>query len=336
MSRNGHLDLAAEAGLLYMTDEAPGYRRVKRGKGFSYVKYGGGVVGDTERARIEMLAIPPAWERVWISPEQMGHILATGYDSAGRKQYIYHPTWEQLRDEVKFDRTSDFGAQISDLRKRVDADLRRRGLPRQKVVALAVAVLDRTLIRIGNRRYADENESYGLTTLTEQHVEVNGHHVQLEFEGKGGADNEVVFKNRKLASLIAQCQELSGQTLFSYEADGNVSAIQSNDVNDYLSYSSGRRFTAKDVRTWGATTLVTAELATSKEDGDGDDRIRDAITAASEKLGNSLAVCRDSYVHPAIPEAYQDGRLDQAWGRSRQGKWRSRAEATAIRLIGNC
>jgi DNA topoisomerase-1 len=333
---NGYVDLADDGGLVYMTDEAPGYGRVRRGKGFSYVKPNGNTVSERERDRIGSLAIPPAWEKVWISPEPLAHILATGYDSADRKQYVYHPVWEELRDEVRFERTAHFGKQIARIRKGVDGDLRRHGLNREKVIALAVAVLDRTLIRVGNRRYAEANDSYGLTTLTDRHVEVNGHHVHIEFDGKGGAENQVAFEDRRLASLIARCQELNGQTLFSYEADGDISAIHSNDVNDYLTSVTGSRFTAKDMRTWGATTLVAGELATaSNEEDEADLRIREAIEAASIALGNSATVCRDSYVHPEIADAFIDGRLHQAWRSSRSGKWLSRPESTVNRLIGN-
>lgn len=331
---NGYVDQAAEAGLLYMTDEAPGHRRVRRGKGFTYVNQVGETVGDSERERIKSLAIPPAWEQVWISPEPLGHILATGYDAAGRKQYIYHPDWEQIRDEVKFRRMGEFGSQVSRIRKLVDADLRTRGLGREKVVALAVAVLDLTLIRVGNRRYAEENGSYGLTTLTEQHLGLNGHQVQFDFEAKGGAEHQVVFESRRLASLLARCQELRGQTLFSYEADGDIGAIRSDDVNDYLTAAAGFRCTAKDMRTWGATTHVVQQLAEASQDhGKPDERILQAIDSAAEALGNTRAVCRASYVHPEIPESYLDGRLEEAWERSRRGPWLSRAESAARKLL---
>lgn len=333
---NGYVDLADDAGLVYMTDEAPGYRRVRRGSGFSYLRPKGNTISERERDRIRALAIPPAWEQVWISPEPLAHILATGYDAAGRKQYVYHPVWEELRDEAKFERTGHFGRQVGRLRKRVDHDLRRHGLNREKVVALAVAVLDRTLIRVGNRRYAEANDSYGLTTLTDRHVEVTGHRIYIGFEGKGGAENQVAFEDRRLASLIARCQELNGETLFSYEAEGEISAIQSSDINDYLTSITGSRFTAKDMRTWGATHLVAGGLAAVSNGEDrADQQIREAIETASLALGNSTAVCRDSYVHPEIPEAFVDGRLHEAWRSSRGGNWLSRPESTVNRLLGN-
>ncbi|MFZ0013904.1 MAG: DNA topoisomerase IB, partial [Acidimicrobiia bacterium] len=207
------LDLAVDAGLHYVESGAPGYRRVRHGRGFSYRAESSRPVGESKREWIESLAIPPAWEDVWIAKDPRGHILATGLDRAGRKQYIYHPDWERIRDEVKFDRLGDFGERLPELRKRVDADLRIRGMSRDRIIALAVAVLDRTLVRVGNRRYSDQNESYGLTTLTCDHIQVDGSHVHLEFAGKGGSDRQVVLSDRRLSSLVSRCQELSGQTL---------------------------------------------------------------------------------------------------------------------------
>lgn len=336
MTVNGNVDLAAEAGLLYMTDEAPGYRRTRKGRGFSYTTGDGRVVTEDERQRIQAIAIPPAWQGVWISPEPMGHILATGYDDAGRKQYVYHPVWEEVRDEVKFGRTAAFGANLSGLRKRIDADLRRKGLPKERVVALAAAVLDRTLIRVGNRRYAEANESYGLTTLTGDHVDVNGHHVLLEFEGKSGAEHQVVFRDRRLATLISRCQELNGQTLFSYDTGGVIGSVTSTEVNEYMSQGAGLRLTAKDMRTWGGTCVVAEELAAVASDSSpADRRVLEAIDVAAERLGNTRAVCRASYVHPAILDAFEDGRLNDAWTRSRTGRWLSRAESTVNRLLAD-
>jgi DNA topoisomerase-1 len=226
-----------------------------------------------------------------------------------------------------------FGRRLPKLRKRVDKDLRRPGLSRPKVTALAVAVMDRTLIRVGNRKYADENEAYGLTTLTCDHALVDGLHVHLEFAGKGGADHEVVFRDRRLAGLIAKCQELAGQTLFSFEAEDGVNAISSTDVNAYLADVMSGPFTAKDFRTWGASTAVAEDLATSPDDLDDETRLLQAIDATAERLGNTRAVCRASYLHPIIPEAFQSGALLAAWERSRKGLWMGRAESTVNRLL---
>ncbi|MFP4074055.1 MAG: DNA topoisomerase IB [Actinomycetota bacterium] len=326
--------LALEAGLRYIESGAPGYRRVRRGKSFVYLSDDGEVLNGRVRKWIENLVIPPAWEDVWISSDPRGHILATGHDAAGRKQYIYHPDWEVIRDEVKFDRLVPFGDKLVELRKSIDNDLRTRGLPRRKVVSLTVAVLDRTLLRVGNRRYAAENDSYGLTTLTCEHIEVDGPHVHLEFTGKGGAEHQLVFGDRRLAGLVSRCQELSGQTLFSYETgDGDVGSVTSSDVNGYLSDILEGPFTAKDVRTWGASSLVVGELGRGSEDTDVEARLRDAIDVAAERLGNTRDVCRASYVHPRVLAANEDGSLDEIWPKARGGKWVSRDESALRALL---
>jgi DNA topoisomerase-1 len=326
-------DLAVEAGLRYVEPGEPGLRRVRRGRGFSYESQRGNVINGAKRKWIDGLVIPPAWEQVWICSDRVGHILATGVDKAGRKQYIYHPEWEAIRDSVKFERLGSFGRGLSALRRQIDADLRRRSLPRERVVALAIAVLDRTLLRVGNSKYVRENDSYGLTTLTCDHIEVNGNHVHLEFAGKGGSDRELAFHDRRLSSLVTRCQELAGQTLFSYETEGgDVASVTSTDVNRYLSETMGQRFTAKDFRTWGASALVVTELANMAASTDQEEALRMAVDAAAERLGNTRAVCRDSYVHPGVVLAHQNGALVPAWKRSRPGKWIDRSES-ALRLI---
>lgn len=325
--------LAERAGLRYVGQDAPGYRRIRRGRGFSYVSAGGQTVNGKIRTRIEALAIPPAWEDVWIARDPLGHIQATGHDEAGRKQYIYHPRWEEMRDEVKFDRLAPLGRGLGSLRQRLDSDLRRSGLPREKVVALAVAVLDRTLLRVGSSRYTEENDSHGLTTLTNDHIEIDGLYVNLEFGGKGGAERQVAFRDRRLARLVARCQELDGQTLFSYQRNGGeLSAITSSDVNTYLSDALNGPFTAKDLRTWGASALVTGELARTTDEPDPERRLLAAVDVAAERLGNTRAVCRDSYVHPGICRVNQEGRLAAIWRRARRGKWLEREES-ALRLL---
>ena len=328
-----YIDLATEAGLRYVELGAPGYRRVRRGTGFSYVTEAGEVVNGRERARVEDLVIPPAWEDVWISRDPRGHIQATGNDAAGRKQYIYHPLWDEMRDEVKFDRLGPLGQGLPRLRKLMDRDLRRRGLPREKVVALAVSVLDRTLMRVGNRRYAADNDSYGLTTLTCEHIEVDGLHVHVEFAGKGGAEHQLALPDRRLANLVSRCQELDGQTLFSYETSGGkVGAVTSSDVNTYLSEALGGAFTAKDMRTWGASALVTGELARNLDEPDPETRLLGAIDAAAERLGNTRAVCRSSYIHPDVVRANRGQQLPGIWRRAKSGTWTNREES-ALRLL---
>lgn len=334
MTSDDSLLIAAEAGLRYIEPDEPGYRRVRRGRGFSYLNEKGDPVNGTTRARIKDLTIPPAWDDVWISPDPRGHIQATGHDRAGRKQYIYHPQWERVRDEVKFDRLGPFGLGLTGLRKRVESDLRLRGLRREKVVALAVAVLDRTLVRVGNKRYAVDNDSYGLTTLRCEHIEVDGLHVHLEFAGKGGAEHELVLEDRRLARLMSRCQELAGQTLFSYETPGGSPAsVSSSDVNDYLSRTMRAPFTAKDFRTWGASSVVLGELARSDDSGSHADRVNAAVDTAASQLGNSRAVCRASYVHPLVVDAESKAGIDEAWRRSRSGRWVSREESALGKLL---
>jgi DNA topoisomerase I len=331
MGANSDL-LAAEAGLNYVVPGSAGFRRLRRGRGFSYHDSTGAKVNGSIKSYVQSLVIPPAWNEVWISGDREGHILATGIDGAGRKQYIYHPRWEEIRDEVKFERLAPFGDALTGLRQSVDADLRRKGLDRDKVVAMAVAVLDRTLVRVGNPRYAAENDSYGLTTLTHEHVETDGPHVHLGFTGKGGAEHQLVFRDSRLARLVGECQDLAGQTLFSYESEsGGIASIQSTDVNRYLEQTTGVPFTAKDFRTWGASAVVTRELA--RAENDADDAVLSAIDVAAEALGNTRAVARSSYVHPAIIEAHTGGKLVEAWRRSRTGRWVGRSESTLRKIL---
>lgn len=330
--RAASLELAAVAGLRYTTDDQPGYRRIRRGKGFSYVDENGDLLDEEFRAWAESLVVPPAWTDVWINPVHDGHILATGYDDAGRKQYIYHPDWEEARDEVKFERMGSFATRLPRIRKRIQEDLRRPGLDRDKVVALTVAVLDRTLIRVGTQRYVETNESYGLTTLTPDHAEVEGRRVVFSFNGKGGAEHEVALRDARLASLISKCQDLEGQTLFAYEAEDGVRTVDSSDVNRYLSDTAGEGFSAKDFRTWGASAVVTGELAIVVDE-DPDKSFLAAVDVAAERLGNTRDVCRNSYLHPVVREAFEDGRLRQAWRRSKKGRWLSRPESAFKRLI---
>ncbi|MEX2424986.1 MAG: DNA topoisomerase IB [Acidimicrobiia bacterium] len=332
MNQEEAIALAEEVGLTYADEGTQWRRRVGRGRGFIYQEPDGTPVDDQARAWVETLAIPPAWKSVRIARRADTHIVATGHDSQGRKQYIYHPQWEEIREEVKFGRMWEFGRRIGRLRKRMDSDLRHPGLPHPKVMALAVAVLDRTLIRIGNRRSAAESDAYGLTTLTADHVRVNGSHVHIEFVGKGGADNDVAFEDRRLAALIAQCGELSGQSLFSYTAGDTISSIGSGDVNGYLAAAMGGRFTAKDFRTWGATTTAAQELADDDGDSDPEEVVLAAMDKTAERLGNSRDVCRVSYVHPTVIDAFHDGRLQEAWRRSRAGVWLQRAESAVVKL----
>ena len=329
------LSLVERARLRYSTDEEPGIRRRKRGRGFSYRHDSGREVGKTERERIKLLVIPPAWTEVWICENDDGHIQATGRDAAGRKQYVYHPEWERIRDEAKFERLKPFGLALPQLRKQVEADLGLRGLPHQKVLALAVAVLDQSLIRVGNKRYEAENGSFGLTTLETKHAEVAGDSITLSFESKGGVAQEVALKSRRLANLVSQCQELSGQKLFSYSDNGSAANVTSDEINHYLRTTSGADYTAKDFRTWGASALATDYLCeVGAPDGESDETaILEAIDSAADALGNTRAVCRASYIHPQIPEAFSSGKLFGAWRGTRGTRLMSRAERTLLRVL---
>ncbi len=328
--------LAEEAALRHVSDAEPGIRRVRRGRGFSYVTPAGETLQGEARAAVEALAIPPAWEDVWICADPVGHVRATGRDAQGRKQYLYHPAWERVRDRVKFARLGDFGAALPALRRQVDADLRRRGMPREKVVALAVALLDTTLLRVGNDEYAARNGSYGLTTLEAGHVDLGTTYIEFEFTGKGGAERRLRVSDRRLARLVAQCHELPGQRLFTYQEDGGARAIGSGDVNAYLLEHMGECFSAKDFRTWGGSAAAAGFLAPQPAaglNGQAPALVLAAYDHAADLLGNTRDVARDSYVHPRIPEAFASGELHALWKGTRGGHRLARRERLLTKLL---
>jgi DNA topoisomerase-1 len=305
---------AKAAGLRYVTDAMPGISRGRAGKGFSYRDaHGDPITAPNELARIRALAIPPAWTGVWICPDPRGHLQATGRDARGRKQYRYHNEWRAIRDAHKFDRILIFARALPQIRARVDADLRRHGLPREKVLATVVRLLETTMIRVGNAEYARENRSFGLTTIRHRHVEVNGSTIAFEFRGKAGKLHKVSTRDRRLARIVRACHELPGQELFQYIDDkGAWHDVDSADVNEYLQEITGEPFTAKDFRTWAGTVL--ASLALSEfENFDTKAAAKRNVTRAIEDvanhLGNTVAVCRKSYIHPAILDSYLDGSL---------------------------
>jgi DNA topoisomerase I len=305
---------ARAAGLRYVNDDLPGIRRRRRGKGWSYLDPKGRTIRDRKvRERIEKLAIPPAWTDVWICPFPNGHLQATGRDARGRKQYRYHPDWREVRDETKFNRMIAFGEALPTIRERVERDLSLSGLPRAKVVAAVVRLLETTLIRVGNTEYARRNRSFGLTTLRDRHAKIRGAKVKFEFHGKGGKRHRVEVSDRRLARVVKRCRDIPGQTLFQYwDDDGERQSIASEDVNEYLREITGEEFSAKDFRTWGGTVLALSallDLGPSEDEKAANRSVVEAVKRVSSELGNRPAVCRKFYVHPAVLDAYADGDL---------------------------
>ena len=302
-------EAAEEAGLQYVNDERTGYSRRAKGKDFEYLDTEGKTIRDEQRlVRIKRLAIPPAWTEVWICPSANGHIQATGRDARSRKQYRYHERWREVRDENKFDRLAGFAKALPNIRRRVARDLKLPGLPQQKVLATIVLLLERTFIRIGNEEYARDNKSFGLTTLKNRHVKVRGAQMRFRFRGKSGIQQEVDITDRRLAKVVAECQDLPGQDLFQYlDVDEKAQDVTSQDVNEYLRQIAGEDFTAKDFRTWGGTVLAAIALSKQEEfetKKQAKSNIKTAICAVAELLGNTPAVCRKCYIHPMIVEAY--------------------------------
>ncbi|MEO8293986.1 MAG: DNA topoisomerase IB [Gemmatimonadota bacterium] len=307
-----HVESAVAAGLRYVSDVMPGIRRKKAGAGVFYLYPDGSRVQDeAELKRIRSLVIPPAWTDVWICPQANGHIQVTARDARGRKQYRYHTTYRQVRDETKFGRMLDFSALLPSLRDRVEKDLLQSGLPRDKVLAAVVRLLEKTLIRVGNDEYARENKSYGLTTMRRRHVAVSGHTLKFDFRGKSGMMHSVAITDRRVARIVQHMQELPGQELFQYlDEDNRRQTIDAGDINDYLRRATGNEVTAKDFRTWSGTMLAAAELraigpATSEKEAKAN--IVTAIDRVARRLGNTRAVCRKYYIHPAVLESYMRG-----------------------------
>jgi DNA topoisomerase-1 len=302
------------AGLRYSSDAEPGIRRRKRGRGFQYLTADGGTLTDAGQiARIRALAIPPAWTDVWICRSEKGHLQATGRDARGRKQYRYHPRWREVRDETKYHRMLAFGAALPRIRRRVDKDISRRALSREKVVAAVVRLLDTTTIRVGNDEYARENKSFGLTTMRDRHVSVTGSQIHFRFRGKGGKMHDIEFSDARVARVVKRCQDLPGQHLFQYTGDdGEPMGIDSDDVNSYLGEVTGEDFTAKDFRTWAGTVLAAwalQELGEYGSNAQAKRQIVEAVESVSGELGNTPAVCRRCYVHPDVLNAHLDGTL---------------------------
>ncbi|QYF92925.1 DNA topoisomerase IB [Massilia sp. PAMC28688] len=308
---------ARSAGLRHVSDDKPGITRQSAGSGFRYLDPDGKPVTDEATlARIKSLAIPPAWTEVWICKSDNGHLQATGRDARQRKQYRYHPKWRSSRDEVKYERMISFGKALPAIRCRVDAGLRLPGLPREKVLATIVYLLQATMMRIGNEEYARTNKSFGLTTLRNRHVKVDGRQVQFRFRGKSGVFHEIRVEDKRLARIIARVRDLPGQELFQYvDGDGERHTIDSADVNDYLREITGEDYTAKDFRTWSGTVLAALALHEFEKfdsETQAKKNIVRAIEAVAERLGNTPSICRKCYVHPAVIESYLDGTIMEA------------------------
>jgi DNA topoisomerase-1 len=303
---------AHDAHLRYVSDCQPGITRERRGGGFVYRYPGGAAITDREElGRIKRIAVPPAWTDVWICPYENGHIQATGRDARGRKQYRYHPRWRGVRDETKFEHILNFGRALPAIRRRIEADLAKPGLPREKVLAAVVRLMERTLARVGNPEYARQNDSFGLTTLRNRHVRIAGGKIELDFRAKHGIRHHSVVSDRKLARILKNCRDLPGSELFQYiDDDGERHAIDSGDVNEYLRAISGQEITAKDFRTWAGTNLAVLALVSLGENKPTKRGLARAVKQVAEQLGNTPAVCRASYIHPALMDAYLEGALD--------------------------
>jgi DNA topoisomerase I len=307
-------EIVKAARLRYVNDGEPGIQRKRASKGFRYVDVEGKPVRDAETLRrIKALAIPPAWTEVWICPFANGHIQATGRDAKGRKQYRYHARWRAERDGTKYDRMPAFGRALPKLRQRLEQDLALPGLPREKVLATIVQLLETTLIRIGNEEYARQNGSFGLTTMRDQHVRIRGSQLRFQFRGKSGVRHAIDLKDRRLAKVVKRCQDLPGQELFQYlDDEGKRQTVSSTEVNSYLREITGEEFTAKDFRTWAGTVLAALALQEFKSFDSQTEAKRNivrAIETVAARLGNTPAVCRKAYVHPAILELYTSGAL---------------------------
>lgn len=320
ISANGDapIDAARSAGLRYVTDTGPGISRRRSGRGFSYTDPEGKRLTDRETiARIKGLAVPPAWRDVWICPHPLGHIQATGRDARGRKQYRYHPQWRAIRDETKYGGIVAFGEALPRVRKRTGRHLSIPGLPREKVLAAVVRILDASLVRVGNPEYTRVNDSFGLTTLRDEHARIRGSVLRFRFRGKGGKEHTVHIQDARLARIVKRCQDIPGEELFQYiDDDGESHPITSGDVNEYLRETSGEALTSKDFRTWGGTVLAAEALVRQgrfASETEARSNVVEAIKEVAAQLNNTPAVCRRAYVHPEVIQAYLDGDLVPAW-----------------------
>jgi DNA topoisomerase-1 len=332
---------ARAVGLRHVSDETPGIKREGSGKNFRYRDPSGKIVRDKETLRrIKSLVIPPAWTEVWICPSANGHLQATGRDDRRRKQFRYHPRWREIRDETKYARMVAFAGALPKIRRRVLKDMALPGMPRNKVLATVVRLLEVSLIRVGNDEYARENDSFGLTTMRDKHVDVHGANLRFHFRGKAGKWHNVDIHDRRLAKIVEKCQDLPGQELFQFvDDDGKRHDVRSEDVNEYLREISGQDFTAKDFRTWAGTVLATAALRAFEKfesKAQAKKNVVAAIESVAQKLGNTPAVCKKCYIHPHVVDSYLEGTLAELLARP-AAKTASRGlpadEAAVLRLL---
>jgi DNA topoisomerase I len=309
---------AKAADLVYVNDHDPGINRIKKGKGFVYIYDNKPLKQAAEIARIRKLAVPPAWTNVWICPKENGHIQATGFDIRGRKQYRYHSAWNALRNETKFHRLYEFGKVLPSIRLKLEEDLAKKELSEEKVLATVVSLMERTYIRVGNDEYEKLNGSYGLTTLKDSHVKINGDNLLFSFKGKKGIEHKIPLKNKRLARMVKQCRDIPGKELFQYyDAEGNRKPIDSGVVNRYIKDASGGDFTAKDFRTWAGTlNIIRAfrSIGEAETESDCKKNIVAALEEVSKQLGNTRTVCKKYYVHPGIIKLYEEKNLLKSLG----------------------
>lgn len=327
---------ASDPKLHYVDDKLPGIRRKKVGRQFRYYDADGKHITETaEIERLNALAIPPAYTEVWICADPRGHLQATGRDARGRKQYLYHPRWREVRDKQKYAQLAEFGNALPKLRQQLEVQIATPQLSREKVLATVLKLLDTTLMRVGNSQYAKQNKSYGLTTLRNRHADINGSKIQFCFRGKSGVDHHISVKDRRLATAVRRCQELPGQDLFQYVDDnGQRHSISSADVNAYLQQLTGADFTAKDFRTWAATAMALQALRELEWQPQSRARhhVVTTVKEVAKHLGNTAAVCRKCYIHPAVLEQFSQGKLAKL-PKPRRRKWLTAEEAALVRFL---
>lgn len=343
--RHDYEALANRAKLRYVSDEEPGYSRQRHGKGFTYKDELGNTVKDKKlRQRFEALVIPPMWSEVWICRYEDGHLQSTGRDDKGRKQYLYHKLWDTVRDRAKFDAVIGFGEMLPNLRAQLEVDLDSEQLSRNNVLAAVVKLLETTLIRIGNDRYAKENQSYGLSTLRSKHVSETEEGLAFDFVGKSAKAHHIELQDQRLIDIIHACSDLPGYRIFKYiDENGDKQVVDSRDVNDYLREHTGHEYSAKDFRTWLASVLAASylyehadvEVLASKPDSKTRQQcITDMVKAVAEKLGNTPTVCRASYIHPQIIKAFLDGKFIEPYKQARRGRCRNHQHVDEKALLG--